>query len=102
MFDTSTLTRNVFGAAGAVVIGLSCLAVAATPAAANTNGQRVSVSKSVNYADLNLSSPEGRAALEARIKNAARQICATQGATLTARMDEYRCTKDALRSASAS
>lgn len=102
MFATSTLTRNLFGAAGAVVIGLGCVAVAATPAAAASTSARVSVSKTVSYADLNLSNAKGRAVLEARIKSAAREICASTDATLAARMDANRCTKAALRSATAS
>ena len=99
MFTSATFARNAVVAAGAALIASSCLAVAATPASA---AQTVHVSRTVSYADLNLSNPRGRAVLNARIVAAARQVCAADSDTLTARAAESRCIRHAVDAAIAS
>jgi UrcA family protein len=70
-----------FGAAAAIV--LACATTAqASPAEP--------VSVAVRYADLDLSSPEGRAMLENRIEAAAREMCGMDSALTTgSRMPSY-------------
>ncbi len=97
MFAT-TLSRNLAAAAGAVLISTACLAVAATPAAAET----VAVSKTVSYADLNLGSAKGRATLDQRIKSAARQVCRQDADDLSTRAFQTECVKTAVAKANAS
>ena len=48
------------------------MAVTATPALAGSGDV---ASKSVGYADLNLSTPEGQARLDQRIESAAKSVC---------------------------
>lgn len=62
------MTRFAPLASIAAPIGLA-LAALATPAAAQT------ISIDVSYADLDLTSPQGQAALDRRIDSAAREIC---------------------------
>jgi UrcA family protein len=59
-----TMRRTILYAT-AIVLSVA----AAAPAAAQTHARRIS------YADLNLSSPEGARAFDARIRNEARQAC---------------------------
>ena len=52
-----------------MALAATCAALAALPAAAQDR------SVAVPYADLNLATPEGQAALDQRINRAARQVC---------------------------
>ena len=96
MFVTSSIARNVVSAAGAALIATACLSIAVAPAAA------ASTSKTVSYADLNLGNAQGRAALNARIKAAARSVCRVDSSNLQARTTETQCIKAAIRSATVS
>ncbi|QXQ08011.1 UrcA family protein [Sphingosinicellaceae bacterium] len=99
MFVTSSFARNFVSAASAALIATACLTIAVAPAAAATAAP---MSKTVSYADLNLANAQGRAALNARIKSAARSVCKVDGRDLQARTSETRCIKDAVRNASVS
>ncbi|TRW14124.1 UrcA family protein [Glacieibacterium frigidum] len=98
MFATNDFARNVVGAAGAALLAGACLFAATAPAQASP----VAVSKTVSYADLNLAQPEGRATLHARIKSAAREVCAINRSDLKARLDETRCIRTAIADATRS
>ena len=90
--------RRAVAATAAAVIATGCLAAAAAPAAAATPAN----SRTVSYADLNLGTAQGRAALDARIRAAARQVCEAQSADVGARAAAERCFKTAVRAASIS
>ncbi|MFA7441448.1 MAG: UrcA family protein [Sphingomonadaceae bacterium] len=83
----------------AIFAGVALLAM---PVGAQTlDGQAV---RSVGYADLNLATPEGRAALDMRIARAARTICAADPAFNSASMAHARAkceaeTRDSTRAA---
>ncbi len=96
MFTTHSFARVAAGTAGAALFAAFCLTAAVAPAAAEP------VSRNVSYADLNLSNAAGRAALESRIKAAARAVCQADGYDLAARNRESRCVKTAISNASAS
>jgi UrcA family protein len=66
---TSTRLRRILATAafGALISGLACVASAAAVAGAPQS--------MVKYADLNLSSPQGAAALYSRIQKAAHRVC---------------------------
>ena len=96
MFTTNSFARAAAGTAGAALFAAFCLTVAVAPAAAEP------VSRTVSYADLNLSNPAGRAALDARIKAAARAVCKADGYDVAARTRESNCVKTAISTANAS
>ena len=98
MFVTSSFARNLTSAVGAALIATACLTVAVAPAAAAA----AATSKTVSYGDLNLANAQGRAALDARIKSAARSVCKTDSSGLQARTSETQCIKAAIRNASVS
>lgn len=82
-----------------IVAGAALLAM---PAMGQTPDARAV--RSVGYADLNLATAEGRAALEMRIARAARNICATDPAFNNVSMTQARAkceaeTRDATRTA---
>ena len=56
----------------------------------------------VSYADLNLANVQGRAALNARIKAAARSVCKADSSDLQSRTNETRCIKQAILNISVS
>ncbi len=91
--------RNAAAAAIAAVIATGCLAAAAAPAAA---AEAPVNSRAVSYGDLNLNTAKGRAALDARIRAAARQVCEAPGADIGARVAADRCFKTAVRAATIS
>lgn len=91
----NAFARTVVSATGALLIGGLCLTAAAAPAAAAP----VTASKSVRYADLDLGQPQGRAALDARIKSAAKSVCFAGGSDLVSRRAEIRCTRVAIAAA---
>lgn len=99
MFAT-TFARNLAASAVAAVFATTCLTVAVAPAAAANVAP--TLSKTVSYADLNLGSAQGRAALQQRIKSAARTVCKVDAADLNARTSESRCVKTAIATATAS
>ena len=71
------------------------LAVISTPASAETQ------SVAVQYADLNLSSPAGMAALQGRIEAAARKICGKpEVRSLHDGLDQQHCMREAQASVS--
>ncbi len=98
MFVTSSFARNLTSAVGAALIATACLTVAVAPAAAAP----AATSKTVSYGDLNLANAQGRAALDARIKSAARSVCSTGSNGLQARTSETLCIKAAIRGATVS
>jgi len=77
---------------------LSTMMLAAQPALAHDT---VSVSQQVRYADLDLSTPEGQARLDARLRHAASAVCDfTSGPRpLSEATEARRCYNDALKSA---
>ncbi len=95
MFANSTFVRNALGTVGAALFAAACFGAATAPAAASL----VTVSKTVRYADLNLGNEAGRAALQARIKSAAKSVCTTGGNDLVSRDREDRCVKAAVAGA---
>lgn len=100
--STRNFSRNLAGAAGTLLLAGLCIAGATAPAQARTNpvtygvnavGERTAM---VSFADLNLSSPKGRAALENRIRNAARTVCSANGDDKILGIDASRCFHDTL------
>lgn len=59
--------------ARSLLLAIAATSLAATPALATPQGEENSAS--VTYHDLDLSSAEGQAELDARIERAARQVC---------------------------
>lgn len=98
MFTTSHTNgfRAFAGFAGAFVAAAACIVGAAGPAAAQADTAR---SQSVVYGDLNLGKTAGRAALESRIKAAARSVCTSGSDDLRSRTDEARCIRTAIAGA---
>lgn len=99
MFATNDFARNVVSAAGAALLAGVCLFAATAPAQA---AAATTVSKAVSYADLNIAHPQGRAMLNARIKSAAREVCATNNSDLKSRLEETRCIRTAIAAATRS
>ena len=74
------------------LIMLAAIALAAPGAASATKAQEESIS--VEYRDLNLSSPEGLERLEYRVEAAARKVCGLDESSLGSRIrnrDAQRC-----------
>jgi UrcA family protein len=70
--NTMITSRSFRGVLATAVLGsFACNLTAVSTAAESTDAQQTTV----KYADLNVSSPEGAAALHARIQRAARQVC---------------------------
>jgi UrcA family protein len=96
MFTTSAYAvRTLVGAVGTVIFAGACLLGATAPAQA-AEAPRTSV---VSYSDLNLASDHGRTVLDARIKLAARNVCANGAGDLRSKADEARCTRTAVEAA---
>lgn len=91
----ANFARTVVSATGALLIGGTLMTVAVAPATAAP----VTNSKSVSFADLNLSQPQGRAVLDARIRSAAKSVCTVGGSDLRTRLSEARCTRTAIAAA---
>lgn len=94
----TSFARTAFGTIGAAVFAATCLVAAVAPA----NATPVTASKTVSYADLNLDHAQGRAALQARIKSAAKSVCTTGGNDNASREREARCVKTAIATATRS
>jgi UrcA family protein len=95
------VSRTLAGAAGTLLFAGLCIAAATAPAnagtryAVNGNGERVAT---IPYADLDLGSPSGQKALNGRIREAARTVCAKTGNDAAAKLDEFRCIQQAVKS----
>jgi UrcA family protein len=70
--NTNTASTHLRGLFAAAVLGTLAAGFAGVSAAADNSEVR---SETVHYADLNLSSPQGAAALYRRIKWAAQDVC---------------------------
>jgi UrcA family protein len=71
-------------------VTLASALMATTPVLANEK------TKEVRHADLDLSSAEGRARLETRIRQAVKQVCGSpRGITIVERQDQRNCEKAA-------
>ncbi len=99
MFATAnqTVSRAVIGAFGTALCAGICLLAAAGPAQAAP----VARTQVVSYADLNLAHPDGRSALNFRIKRAAQSVCSTGSNNLEAQISEARCVRSAVEAAKA-
>ena len=90
--NTLNLVRRLMTstiAGGALAFGFA----AASPAADSPEVRSITV----KYADLNLSTPEGAAALYGRIRGAARNVCAASGVRdLSVRSGEEACVHKAI------
>lgn len=95
-YFSRTAARAAVGTVGTVLCAGICLFGATAPAQANPAEPR---SHAVRYADLNLSSAEGRATFDRRVRNAARLVCATGDAGLHSRTAERRCMREAVNNA---
>ncbi len=85
-----------FGLLGATALLASALA--------STNAQAGGtepITTQVSHADLDLATPEGAAALDARLKRAARKVCVQHGQSLHELAHERKCRRAALAQASA-
>ncbi len=92
-----TTFRNFRVAIASAALGaFTCSSLIGVCAAAETDPPQTTV----KYADLNLASPEGAAALYARIHRAARQVCSPlDGRDLTSKMQMDSCVHKAIASA---
>ncbi|MEI6419501.1 MAG: UrcA family protein [Sphingomonadales bacterium] len=98
MFTTasSSLSRSIVAAAGALLFAGACLTAAAGPAAAHDVGARSTV---VHYDDLNLNTKAGQKTLKARVSYAARQVCQQYAQDAWARAAEASCQMQAINAA---
>ena len=95
---TSTFSRNLLGSFAALALGMTFVGAATAPAhAATTDAASVSVS----YADLNMASPAGQSAFAARVKAAAKTVCASDMNDVASRSAEEQCVDAAVASAKA-
>lgn len=86
--------------AAATYAAITALFLASGVAVAQTSAETDQVRTVVHYADLNLGSVAGQAALKARIERAAKRICKQAGALPIYQLrQQARCRKDALASA---
>lgn len=89
---SDTAVRTVLGTIGTAVFAGACLLAATAPA----NAAEAPRAQAVSYSDLNLSSAQGREALELRIKQAARNVCFTGSDDVRAKTEEARCVRSAV------
>jgi UrcA family protein len=88
-----------------IAAGLVGLALTAQPAAAqlaSSSAEAVEVQhRTVNYADLDMATPEGQARLDARLRRAAAAVCESNYGPhpLSEAMEARRCYRTALQSA---
>jgi UrcA family protein len=98
--SATNFTRSLVGTAGTLLLAGLCIAGATAPAAAHTTldvngqGQQVAV---ISYADLDLGSPDGRAALEGRIRVAARKVCTDNSPDPRSGINTFVCVQQALK-----
>ncbi len=91
----NTTLRTISGTIGTLVCAGICLMAATAPAQAADSAHMIMI----NHVDLNLANDRGRDALDARIKSAARSVCASGGSDVRARTDEARCVRTAINQA---
>lgn len=77
----------------AALAAIACACVSSVALAQD----RVPVTTHVRYADLNLSSTAGRAALKSRIRSAAEIACPEMGGSLSEKMDVMRCRNEMMK-----
>lgn len=94
MFNTNSFSRNLVGSFAALLLGATFVGAATAPANAATVDGANSVR--VSYGDLNLSTDAGRAAFAARVKTAAKAVCATDFADIASRTAEQNCINHAI------
>lgn len=92
-FNTS-FTRTAVGTVGMAVCAGLCLVGATAPAHADTVR-----TATVSYADLDVAHAKGRAALDRRLRIAARSVCGSTQEGPAARVSENRCVRVALSNA---
>jgi UrcA family protein len=98
MIDTAnSVTRNLVGAFAALVLGTTFVGAATGPAHAAT----VTTTQTVRYDDLNMNNAAGRAAFDARVRTAAKAVCAADFSDVASRAAEARCIDAAVASAKA-
>ena len=93
--NTNTASTHLRGLIAAAVLGALAAGFAGVSAAADNSEVR---SETVHYADLNLSSPQGAAALYRRIKWAAQDVCGWSD-DLLERLNAQRCVDKAIADA---
>ncbi len=98
MFATASIARTLVGTAGAALFAATCLVGAVAPAQA----QDAVRTQTVRFDDLNLSNDAGRAALEQRIRAAAKSVCSVAGDDVASRNSVAKCTKVAVANATRS
>lgn len=94
MFATPAF-RTVAATVGTLIFAGTCLFGATAPAAAT----EAPLTVRVHYHDLNLASDRGRATLDARIRQAARQLCFAGARDVRSKTAEMSCYHDAIKSA---
>jgi len=93
---TNTASTHLRGLIAAAVLGTLAAGFAGVSAAADPSEVR---SVTVHYADLNLSSPQGAAALYRRIKWAAQDVCGWNDDLLEMDVDAQPCVDKAIADA---
>ena len=95
-FRNQSVLRTIVGATGTILCASLCLIGATAPA----NAGEIVHSRTVSYADLNLSTPAGRAILDRRVDQAAHAVCNAGGSVELAEwVAASRCVKQAKASA---
>ena len=92
----NTAATHLRGLIAAAVLGTLAAGFAGVSAAADNSEVR---SETVHYADLNLSSPQGAAALYRRIKWAAQDVCGWSDDSLETQVDARPCVDKAIADA---
>ena len=99
--SVTNFSRTLAGAAGTLLFAGLCITAATAPANAGTRfalngaGERIAM---INHADLDLGSPAGQKALNSRVREAARTVCASGGQDALSKIEEYRCIQQAVKS----
>ena len=92
MIISNTLSRNLIGGFGALVLGFAFVGAATAPAnAATVPAYDNAVSVSVSYSDLNMATAAGQNVLAARVKTAAKSVCANDFGDVASRSAEQAC-----------
>jgi len=89
MINSNSFSRNLIGGFGALVFGMTFVGAATAPATAATVD--AAPSTSVSYSDLNLSSAAGQNAFAARVRSAAKSVCANDFNDIASRTAEQHC-----------
>jgi UrcA family protein len=94
-FAESSVSRAALALVGTVIGAALCLGAAAGPANAQTADDLRSVKVAIG--DLNLASPIDQKRLDARLRSAARSVCANGGQTVADRTHETACVREAVK-----